>query len=123
MNKKQKGNMAEFMARLLLRLKGYHIISKNYVTGRGFGCGEIDIIASKRHTIVFIEVKDRCSITDALYAIKPMQQKRIIKAAELYLARHHIYQGFDVRFDAVFVSGFKIRHIQNAFNGDILNDI
>ena len=116
MDKKQKGNLAEWAARLLLRLKGYRIIDKNYVTGRGFGCGEIDIIALKRRTIVFVEVKDRKTFVDALYAIKPAQQKRIIKAAEVYLARRPYYKGYDVRFDAVFVSGFRVCHIKNAFD-------
>jgi len=116
MNKKQKGNFAEFLARLTLRLKFYRIIEKNYVTGRGFGCGELDIVATLGKTIVFVEVKERQNLENALFAIKPLQQKRIVHAAELYLAQHKRFKGYNVRFDAVFVSGFKIKHIQNAWN-------
>lgn len=115
MNKKQKGNFAEFYARLFLRLKGYQILEQNMVTGRGTTAGEIDIIAFKNKTLVFVEVKERKTLENALYAIKPAQQKRIINAAKFYLSRHEKYQKYDVRFDAVFVSGFKLKHIQNAW--------
>ena len=115
MNKKQKGNFAEFYARLLLRLKGYRIIEKNLITGRGTTAGEIDIIALKGKTIVFVEVKERQTLENALYAIKPMQQKRIFNAAKFYLQRHPKYQTYDIRFDAVFVSQLKIKHIKNAW--------
>ena len=115
MNKKQKGNFAEFYARLFLRLKGYRIVAKNVVVGRGTTAGEIDVVASKGKTIVFVEVKERKTLENALYAIKPVQQKRIINAAKLYLSRHENYQKYDVRFDAVFVSGLRIKYIQNAW--------
>ena len=119
MNKKQKGNFAEFYARLLLRLKGYRIIEKNFITGRGTTAGETDIIALKGKTLVFVEVKERKSLENALYAIKPIQQKRIINAAKFYLKHHAKYQSYDVRFDGVFVSKFKIKHIKNAWQLDV----
>ena len=117
MNKKQKGRMGEFLARLVLRLKGYQIIEKDYVTGRGTTAGEIDIVAKKKKTIVFAEVKERKTKERALYAIKPQQQKRILRAAENYLAKHKEYEGFDVRFDAILISGlFDVTHIKNAWH-------
>lgn len=115
MNKKQKGNFSEFFARCLLRLKGYMILEKNYVTGRGMGAGEIDIIAHKKKTIVFVEVKNRKSFEKALYALKKQQQQRIERAAEVYLAKHKKYQNDDVRFDVVLIGGLKISHIPNAW--------
>lgn len=116
MNKKDKGNFGEFLAHLLFYFKGYHIVEKNYVTGRGTTAGEIDFIAKKRKTIVFVEVKARKQMETALCAITPQQQRRLKNAAKLYLAKHTKYFQYDVRFDAVFVAGFKIRHIQNAFS-------
>ena len=115
MNKKQKGNFAEFYARTLLRLKGYHVKEKNFITGKFTTAGEVDIIALKSKTLVFVEVKERQALENALYAIKPAQQKRIINAAKFYIARHSQYQSYDIRFDAVFVSGLKIKHIKNAW--------
>ena len=115
MNKKQKGNFAEFYARLFLRLKGYKILGKNLVTGRGTTAGELDVVALKNKTLVFVEVKERKTLENALYAIKAAQQKRIVNAAKFYLSRHEKYQNYDVRFDAVFVSKLAIKHIQNAW--------
>ena len=55
------------------------------------------------------------TLEDALCAIKVAQQKRIIQATKLYLAKHPCYQKYDVRFDAVFVSGLKVKHVKQAF--------
>lgn len=116
MNTKQKGNVAEFFVRMYLRLKGYHILHKNFVTGRGFGCGEVDIIAFKKNTLVFVEVKRRKNIKAALYAIKPIQQKRLLNAAKSFIKRYPKYQKCDIRFDAVLVRlPFCFQHIQNAW--------
>lgn len=119
MNKKEKGNLSEFLARTLFFLKGYRILEKNYVTGRGTTAGEIDFIAKRGKTIVFVEVKERKTMENAFCAISSLQQKRIINAAKLYLARHPQFLSYDVRFDAVFVSKCKIKHIPNAFEQKI----
>jgi len=116
MSNKTRGRRAEFLARIFLRLKGYRILQKNFITGRGTTAGEVDIIAQKKNMIVFVEVKARGRLENALYAIKAPQQKRILTAARVYLAKNQACRDFDVRFDAVLVFGlFKIRHIQNAW--------
>ena len=110
------GKLAEFMALQYLRLKGYALVSCNYVTGRGTGAGEVDIIVKNQTTLVFIEVKKRKDISTASYAIQPRQQQRIRRGAEAFLAHHPEYQNFDIRFDAVLIElPFKIEHIENAF--------
>ncbi len=119
MNKKEKGNLSEFLARMMFCLKGYKIVEKNYVTGRGTTAGEIDFIAKRGKNIVFVEVKERKTMENALCAISSLQQKRIVNAAKLYLARHPQFLSYDVRFDAVFISNFKIKHIRNAFEEKI----
>lgn len=60
-----KGNWAEFLARLLFRLKGYRIVAVNYVTGRGTNAGEVDFVACRQNVIVFVEVKQRSSLEKA----------------------------------------------------------
>lgn len=110
------GRTAEFMAVQYLRLKGYGLVAANYITGRGTGAGEIDLIVKNQTTLVFIEVKKRKDLNTAAYAILPKQQERIRRAAEVFLARHPEYQNFDIRFDAILVElPFKIEHIENAF--------
>ena len=116
MAKVNQGKFAEFMALQYLRLKGYALVSCNYVTGRGTGAGEVDIIVKNQTTLVFIEVKKRKDIATASYAIQPKQQQRIRRGAEAFLAHHPEYQNFDIRFDAVLIElPFKIEHIENAF--------
>lgn len=110
------GKLAEFLARLWLHCHGYRILAANYRTGRGTHAGEIDIVALRRNTIIFVEVKKRSGLDKAAYAIRPAQQQRIIRGAEAFLQKHPAYQNCDVRFDAVLVSfPLWIRHIKNAW--------
>ena len=45
-----------------------------------------------------------------------MRQNAVLKAAENFIAKHQKYDGFDYRFDAVFISfPLKIEHLENAF--------
>lgn len=116
MSIKNQGKFAEFMALQYLRLKGYSLVSCNYITGRGTGAGEVDIIVKNQTTLVFIEVKKRKDLISASYAIQPKQQQRIRRGAEAFLSHHPEYQNFDIRFDAVLIAlPFKIEHIENAF--------
>ena len=56
MSKGNQGKFAEFLALQYLRLKGYALVSCNYITGRGTGAGEIDIIVKNQNTLAFVEV-------------------------------------------------------------------
>lgn len=116
MKSKIKGRLAEGLARLWFRLKGYRIVAANYVTGRGTGAGEIDFIAAGHGFLVFVEVKERSSLDRAAYAISPRQQRRIAKAAENFYLKNPRFQGYDVRFDAVLVSFPRLCHIVNAWS-------
>ena len=112
------GKTAEFMALQFLRLKGYSLVACNYITGngKGNGAGEIDIIVKNQNTLVFAEVKKRKDISTAAYSIRPQQQSRIRRAAEIFIAHHPEYQNFDIRFDAILIQRpFNIKHIENAF--------
>ena len=109
--------MAEFFARLLFIFKGYTILSKNFKVGKGFNIGEVDFIARKGKTIVFVEVKKRTSLETAAYAISENQKKRIIRGAEIFLKTHPQYKNSDIRFDAVLIAfPCHIRHLKNAWN-------
>ena len=97
-------------------LKGYRIISSRYSAIRGTSAGEIDIIAKKFHTIIFIEVKKRNSIDTAKESIFIRQQKRIYHSAEIFIARHKKYQNYNCRFDAIcFDKFYRFTHIKNAW--------
>ena len=81
----QVGLFAEFLARMYLRLHGYSILKTRYMTGRYTNRAEIDIIAKRKNTIVFIEVKARKNLDAAWAAITPQQSARLRRAAETYL--------------------------------------
>jgi putative endonuclease len=78
--------------------------------------GEIDLIMLDQNTIVFIEVKTRLHATagSGLMAVDRRKQKRIARAATLYLISKGM-QNQAVRFDVVEVSCSGVLHIPNAF--------
>ena len=108
----QIGLFSEFLARWFLRFHGYHILKRRYVTGKNTNRAEIDIIARKKNTIVFIEVKSRQTIDAAWDAITPIQSARLRRAAETYLINTH-WNG-DARFDVIVVCKNKIYWAKNA---------
>lgn len=111
----RQGKLAEEGAVWLLRLKGWRILERRFVTGRGSGAGEVDIIARRGDILAFVEVKARADTDQAAQAILPRQQERIAKAAEAYLARHPDLASLSVRFDAVLVGGGTMRHLEDAW--------
>ncbi len=107
------GLSAESRAAIILIAKGYRILARRWKTP----FGEIDIVARRRATLVFVEVKARERADDAAEAVTGRNQRRIIAAAELWLARNPADAKREIRFDVVLVTPGKIpRHIANAFD-------
>ena len=116
MNNNFAGHLAESMAQWFMRLHGYHIIACNEITGKGTHAGEIDFIAKRGQTIVFVEVKKRKSLENAAYAIKPVQQQRIKNGAQAFIKRNPKYKDYNIRFDAILITfPCTIQHIENAW--------
>lgn len=108
----RRGQGAETLAGLLLRVKGYRILARSYRVP----AGEIDIIAGRGNVISFIEVKARNSLSDALDAVSPTQRRRIARAAEHYLSQHPDMLGRDIRFDVIAVlPGKWPKHVIDAW--------
>ena len=107
------GHFAEWRAVWRLRLAGYSILARRYKTR----LGEIDIVARRRHALVFVEVKARERIDDAAEAVTERGRRRIVAAAELWLAQHPDDAGRNISFDVMLVAPGKMpRHIANAFD-------
>ncbi|HEX3504266.1 MAG TPA: YraN family protein [Xanthobacteraceae bacterium] len=107
------GLSAESRAAMLLIAKAYRILARRWKTP----FGEVDIVARRRHTLVFVEVKARASADEAIEAVTERSQQRIIKAAEMWLAHHPNDGKGDVRFDVIVVTPGKMpQHIPNAFD-------
>lgn len=113
-NKRQIGAAYEQKAAAYLREQGYVIERMNLFTP----FGEIDIVARKERTLVFVEIKYRSKNTfgDPLDAVDHRKQKRICKAA-MYFYRFHGYEEqVPCRFDVIAIyKDQTIRHIQDAF--------
>ncbi len=111
MTKALFGLYAEYLTAILYFFKFHRILHHRYKTN----VGEIDLIATKRKTIVFVEVKAR---KHGLHEniVSENQQKRIIRTAELFIAKHKEYQGYDLRIDLAVVRPFKLPQIiKNAW--------
>jgi putative endonuclease len=94
-----RGRMAEWVGAALLFAKGYRILGRRCRTRSG----EIDLIAVRAGTIVFVEVKQRRSRADAEAAITARQSHRLRNAADLWLVDRPRFQDLERRFDSVFV--------------------
>lgn len=109
------GLLSELLCRLILRVKGYRILATRLRTR----VGEIDILAERRSTLAIIEVKARHSLAEALYAVPPVQRRRLERAALSVQQADPRLQGHALRFDLFAVAHWRIpRHIQNAWYSD-----
>ncbi len=116
-NKRQiaekKGRNAETLAVWWFRLHGYRIISRRAKTPKG----EIDIIAQRGKTLVFIEVKARADYDRGIQSVSRHQIRRIIAAANYWRSTRENQQNLVCRFDIVLVKPYLlIKHIKNAFD-------
>jgi putative endonuclease len=93
--------------------RGYRILARRFRTP----VGEIDIVAGRRNTLLFIEVKARDTLDAAAEAVTARNKQRIVAAAEFWLSQHPDDVTRDMRFDAVLVAPGKLpRHIAGAFD-------
>ena len=107
------GLSAESRAAMFLIAKGYRIVARRWKTP----FGEIDIVARRRRALVFIEVKARDRADDAAEAVTERGKRRIIAAAEVWLAHNPVDAQREIRFDVMLFTPGKIpQHIANAFD-------
>jgi len=112
-----RGRRAERLAAWWLRLQGYRVLTQ------GFRCpvGEIDLVVRRGAVLAIVEVKRRDTVAGAVEAISPRQQRRVRRAAELYLQRHPDLAGLQVRFDALLLTPGRLpRHMKDAWNTDTM---
>jgi putative endonuclease len=117
--RQQRGRRAETLAAWWLRLKGYRVLARGHVTGRGTGAGEVDLIVRRGAVVAFVEVKARADRAGAAAAITAHQQARLVRAARAFMGRHPELAGCSCRFDAVLVvPGRWPCHICDAWRMD-----
>ena len=99
----RSGLFAETLAALLLRLKGHRVVARRYETP----VGEIDLVALKGKRLAFIEVKRRKTAEDAAWTVPAKQRRRIVRAAQYWLAGHPDFAGHDIAFDVVLAAPWR----------------
>ena len=110
------GLSAETRAAALLIAKGYRIAARRWRSP----AGEIDIVARRKRLLVFVEVKARARLDAAAEAVNDRQRRRIVAAAEAWLAAHPDDLGCDIRFDAVLVAPRRLpQHLPAAFDASV----
>lgn len=107
----RRGRWAEWQAMLFLMAKGYRVLAHRARTPYG----EVDLACCKSGVLVIVEVKARASVDAGLYAVTPMAQTRIARAAEALAGRWRL-QGKPIRFDVVVVgAGWLPKHERGAW--------
>jgi putative endonuclease len=116
-NRKSLGNQCENIAVNYLISKNYSIIKRNF----RLRIGEIDIIACKNDTLVFVEVKGQNApvFGEPTALVDKRKQNQIIRAAQVYLgniSKEYNEYRFDVITVVLFPTGEPvIEHYPAAF--------
>lgn len=107
-----KGKEAELEASRYLLGNGYSIMQHNYRSGKS----EVDIIAKKGDTLVFVEVKARSNLKFGYpeASLSKAQERRIVDAAEEYTFDQK-WEG-NIRFDVISIDPETgLQHFEDAF--------
>jgi len=111
-----RGRAAEAVGVSWLERQGLRVKARNFRTK----AGEIDVVGADADTLVFIEIKARSTraFGPASTAVPPTKQRRIARAAALYLTRHP-HSG-PCRFDVLAMDrvedGWSYDWIRDAFD-------
>ncbi len=106
-----RGRIAEWTAMVYLMCKGYRILGHRLRTPYG----EVDLAVWKDGVLVIVEVKARNTYESGVYAVTPMAQQRIARAAQALAGRWRLTQA-PIRFDLVVIgSGLLPRHERAAW--------
>ena len=111
-----RGAAGEEAAEEFLRMSGYRIVARNVRTK----VGEIDLVALDGETLCFIEIKTRATAEygRAIEAVGPQKQRRLAKAALLFLAKNRSQRPcrFDVLgLDRLEDGSWRITYVRDAF--------
>jgi putative endonuclease len=100
------GARAERRVRLHYRLRGYRVLDWNVRAGGN----ELDVVVRRGRRLVFCEVKMRSGprYGDPWEAVGPEKERRLRRAAEVFLARNRDLTVLEVAFEVAAVRGRRI---------------
>ncbi len=106
------GVAAERLAAELLRREGYEVLEHRY----RFHRHDVDLVARRGATVVFVEVKVRSDASHggAAEAVTPRKRLALTRAASAWLQRHGRPED-GARFDVIAVDADRVEWLQSAF--------
>lgn len=106
----QVGAAAETLAANAYVARGCRVVARNVL----IASAEIDLIVKDGDIVVFVEVRRRNHRTDALESVTTAKQRKLIRGASAWLARHA--PSARARFDVVVVVGDGVEVVVDAFS-------
>ncbi|MFC6841385.1 YraN family protein [Xanthomonas theicola] len=114
----QRGREVEASARAKLERAGLQLLAAN-VRYRG---GELDLVMRHAQTLVFVEVRYRRSdaFGGGAASVDVHKRRRLLRAAQSFLAAHPHYATWPCRFDVVEAEGEppRLSWLRDAFRAD-----
>jgi len=109
-NRRQVGASGEQRAVDYLRRKGYTIVQRNWRNG----IGELDIVASRKGTLVFVEVRtiDSPQLAFPEDSVGSIKQRKLARLATAYVQQKK-HEG-EWQIDVIAIDRDGLRHIENA---------
>jgi putative endonuclease len=100
-----RGRRGETLAALWLRLHGWRIVARR----QRVATGEVDLVARRRGTLAFIEVKWRAKAADLDVAIDTWRLRRVAAAATMLAPRLARPQE-NIRIDVMLLAPWRLPH-------------
>ena len=119
-DRRARGKHAEDTARAYLTRAGLREIAAN-ANYRG---GELDLVMRDGDCVVFVEVRYRGSSAfgGGIASVDSGKRRKLVLAAQMFLAEHRAYSQAACRFDVVEASGDPdapdLRWLKDAFRAD-----
>ena len=114
--KQRAGDAVESAACALLESHGCRVVARQV----RFRDGELDVVAYDGAVLVFVEVRLRSSASfgGAAASVDGRKQRRVLRAAQRYLARHFpdARRAPACRFDVIAADGERLEWLRAAFD-------
>jgi putative endonuclease len=114
-NAETLGRLGEGLAAIWLQLGFHKILARRVKTP----LGEIDIVARRGKTVIFVEVKTRTGNDARAMALQAANRARIIGAARWWLSANPFAASLNLRFDVIVLAPYRLPvHVKGAFDAN-----
>ena len=113
MPRQGRGHSAERRALRYYRLRGFRILAVN----AWMGGNELDLVVRRGRRLAFVEVKEKAAgdLGDPLEMVGPEKQRRLRRAAAVWLAANPDLAELDVSFEVLAVRPDGVERVVEAF--------